>query len=124
MKGDEAIDHVPLAPKNLLHVDRHLAGGYTEPSGAGDDPGHPGAPDFVLAGKTVDVGTGAADPTAFDHGGFLPGLSKMPGEIFAPFTAADDNGVVLFRFEHRRSEERRVGKECVSTCRSRWLPDH
>src|SRR3546814_16726808 len=23
----------------------------------------------------------------------------------------------------RRSEERRVGKECVSTCRSRWSPD-
>src|SRR3546814_11277771 len=23
-----------------------------------------------------------------------------------------------------RSEERRVGKECVSTCRSRWTPDH
>src|SRR3546814_18973110 len=27
--------------------------------------------------------------------------------------------------EHRdRSEERRVGKECVSTCRSRWSPYH
>src|SRR3546814_5919706 len=24
----------------------------------------------------------------------------------------------------RRSEERRVGKECVSTCRSRWAPYH
>src|SRR3546814_20589791 len=24
----------------------------------------------------------------------------------------------------RRSEERRVGKECVSTCRSRWTPLH
>src|SRR3546814_10763748 len=24
----------------------------------------------------------------------------------------------------RRSEERRVGKECVSTCRSRWSPVH
>src|SRR3546814_7416774 len=23
-----------------------------------------------------------------------------------------------------RSEESRVGKECVSTCRSRWLPHH
>src|SRR3546814_10902877 len=23
-----------------------------------------------------------------------------------------------------RSEERRGGKECVSTCRSRWSPDH
>src|SRR3546814_3218513 len=25
---------------------------------------------------------------------------------------------------NRRSEERRVGKECVSTCRSRWSPYH
>src|SRR3546814_10609703 len=25
---------------------------------------------------------------------------------------------------HVRSEERRVGKECVSTCRSRWSPYH
>src|SRR3546814_7274953 len=24
--------------------------------------------------------------------------------------------------ERERSEERRVGKECVSTCRSRWTP--
>src|SRR3546814_18836173 len=31
------------------------------------------------------------------------------------------------RFTRRydlRSEERRVGKECVSTCRSRWSPYH
>src|SRR3546814_12376149 len=26
--------------------------------------------------------------------------------------------------EAARSEERRVGKECVSTCRSRWSPCH
>src|SRR3546814_14603902 len=26
--------------------------------------------------------------------------------------------------ENLRSEERRVGKECVSTCRSRWSPYH
>src|SRR3546814_18776706 len=25
---------------------------------------------------------------------------------------------------YQRSEERRVGKECVSTCRSRWSPYH
>src|SRR3546814_19802290 len=25
-------------------------------------------------------------------------------------------------FGQRRSEERRVGKECVSTCRARWSP--
>src|SRR3546814_2192567 len=27
-------------------------------------------------------------------------------------------------FPLSRSEERRVGKECVSTCRSRWSPYH
>src|SRR3546814_3834888 len=27
-------------------------------------------------------------------------------------------------FQPVRSEERRVGKECVSTCRSRWSPYH
>src|SRR3546814_21116668 len=32
-------------------------------------------------------------------------------------------GVTIF-FGGHRSEARRVGKECVSTCRSRWSPDH
>src|SRR3546814_18846933 len=30
----------------------------------------------------------------------------------------------LFVRNNVRSEERRVGKECVSTCRSRWSPYH
>src|SRR3546814_2323189 len=30
----------------------------------------------------------------------------------------------LLRLPKTRSEERRVGKECVSTCRSRWSPYH
>src|SRR3546814_5949592 len=45
------------------------------------------------------------------------------------------SGRILHRLHHfldaadafavdRRSEERRVGKECVSTCRSRWSPYH
>src|SRR3546814_19941827 len=34
-----------------------------------------------------------------------------------PFTAK-------VRLKFCRSEERRVGKECVSTCRSRWSPYH
>src|SRR3546814_13098392 len=29
-----------------------------------------------------------------------------------------------FADRQNRSEERRVGKECVSTCRSRWSPYH
>src|SRR3546814_4225590 len=30
----------------------------------------------------------------------------------------------LAALQRARSEERRVGKECVSTCRSRWSPYH
>src|SRR3546814_16372128 len=30
----------------------------------------------------------------------------------------------MARILSTRSEERRVGKECVSTCRSRWSPYH
>src|SRR3546814_19490482 len=33
-------------------------------------------------------------------------------------------GVVMHAHATGRSEERRVGKECVSTCRSRWSPYH
>src|SRR3546814_1732329 len=40
----------------------------------------------------------------------LPGVQGLRG----PFTCLNS----------ARSEERRVGKECVSTCRSRWSPYH
>src|SRR3546814_15027218 len=32
--------------------------------------------------------------------------------------------IASFASSATRSEERRVGKECVSTCRSRWSTDH
>src|SRR3546814_14979901 len=35
-----------------------------------------------------------------------------------------DIALAVAQAQARRSEERRVGKECVSTCRSRWSPDH
>src|SRR3546814_19017299 len=39
-----------------------------------------------------------------------------------PLNKACDGTMVLARID--RSEARRVGKECVSTCRSRWWPEH
>src|SRR3546814_3666277 len=57
-----------------------------------------------------------------------PVLAQVDGMGFA----VDVAGEVLRRpaeleqhlLEVPRSEERRVGKECVSTCRSRWSPYH
>src|SRR3546814_13926519 len=38
--------------------------------------------------------------------------------------ADGDTDLVAVALREARSEERRVGKECVSTCRSRWSPYH
>src|SRR3546814_3230019 len=39
-------------------------------------------------------------------------------------TLSPEPGCALSTRLRIRSEERRVGKECVSTCRSRWSPYH
>src|SRR3546814_14335449 len=52
---------------------------------------------------------------------FRPIMMTTVSALFGalPLVLATGAGV-----EMRRSEERRVGKECVSTCRSRWAPEH
>src|SRR3546814_9491392 len=48
---------------------------------------------------------------------------RLVREVFEPAALAD-NGVRHAVAHIERSEERRVGKECVSPCRSRWSPYH
>src|SRR3546814_17396473 len=48
-------------------------------------------------------------------------------KICFPYGSAGSSPAVrttYSHFAHGRSDERRVGKECVSTCRSRWSPYH
>ena len=52
---------------------------------------------------------------ALDKSGGI--LARVSGVFFA-LTEADTNDSLT------RSEERRVGKECTSWCRSRWSPYH
>src|SRR3546814_18629950 len=57
---------------------------------------------------------------------FTEGVA-IPEYVFIAFQmtfAAITIALVLGGVVERRSEERRVGKECVSTCRSRWSPYH
>src|SRR3546814_2072674 len=58
-----------------------------------------------------------------------PGLTEDigVGQQFGVGKGADDRAIdqAGARYDIAgRSEERRVGKECVSTCRSRWSPYH
>src|SRR3546814_2954273 len=59
--------------------------------------------------------------------------SDLAGQPAGQNTAYRSSGVLLPLHEQQaspslpaslRSEERRVGQECVSTCRSRWSPYH
>src|SRR3546814_14858013 len=43
---------------------------------------------------------------------------------FQHILIADEQVEQRLQVDARRSEERRVGKECVSTCRYRWSPYH
>src|SRR3546814_10212495 len=49
-------------------------------------------------------------------------LSLRPSAVLVMIPSAFDRNPD--RRSAARSEERRVGKECVSTCRSRWSPYH
>src|SRR3546814_14171952 len=57
-------------------------------------------------------------------------IEFFPGECFEflsvnSFCSGSPSHVTIGgRFGEDRSEERRVGKECVSTCRSRWSQCH
>src|SRR3546814_20215921 len=70
---------------------------------------------------------------SFKHGADAEakGVSSVRSNEPEPTAAVDGDPVlrsVAAYDEHaaayERSEERRVGKECVSTCRSRWSPYH
>src|SRR3546814_14901493 len=57
---------------------------------------------------------------------WLLGLSEAGLPELPPFSGESKSllKALVKDFSEDRSEERRVGKACVSTCRSRWAPYH
>src|SRR3546814_15606690 len=83
---------------------------FVDPTGLGTalPPAPCGPADICVNGhRPVDPDLGPTLPFVFDW--------DIPSGLGAPNFADPPAG---------RSEERRVGKECVSTCSSRWSPYH
>src|SRR3546814_13888973 len=67
---------------------------------------------FAIGGDRLE--RDAVGQIEIDHAGKPPGLKVRIA------VAAGIAGIGIGNQIAARSEERRVGKECVSTCRSRW----
>src|SRR3546814_14327788 len=84
-----------------------------------------------------DLASGTLGRYVMDHifrvgiSGDIPGMTeyieygRRPGGVYVPrFRNVGGEEGVGFKRGYGRSEERRVGKGCVSTGRSRWSPYH
>src|SRR3546814_14506358 len=108
------VNTVPAAPSTvaLEHFQRELAV-EVDPADV-HDAMSTGEPGIVV----VDV----RGPDKYTAG-------HVPGAISIPYRKIIESKMAAYPAEtlfvvYCRSEERRVGKECVSTCRSRWSPYH
>src|SRR3546814_2408853 len=81
---------------------------------------------FFFKQKTADemrISDWSSDVCSSDLGSIMPAASARSNSpcLTPPTQKMSD---CTSSAAARRSEERRVGKECVSTCRSRWSPYH
>src|SRR3546814_12677840 len=100
---------------NLLDLEQRLAGGeHARLTGRGSAGNAPAA---VLAQHLIknDGFQGVIGQKTSGNTRIEVDSAMLLGSVEAS-TIRHDDGF--------RSEERRVGKECVSTCRSRWSPYH
>src|SRR3546814_6229358 len=124
--GDAIV--IDVGPSSTLAVAVPGLGRITAPSQAFSSPGQ-----IIVQPLDSTTGDGAAITT--DGPGF--DLSLRDTSIVSPLTIYFDDPAIAQELPPgaipvvahmpdggtwERSEERRVGKECVSTCRSRWSP--
>src|SRR3546814_1857040 len=81
---------------------------------------------LVYEGKPTDmaIGAGHDDTPGYERDFVYRALAFYNNELYLRGKDGELTKVDVPNSAQKRSEERRVGKECVSTCRSRWSPYH
>src|SRR3546814_13802188 len=75
----------------------------------------------LAASAVVAMLTAACGTSYRDNNDPVPSDAPV---ISYRYVDSEDRALAAEFADNYRSEERRVGKECVSTCRSRWSPYH
>src|SRR3546814_14039582 len=79
---------------------------------------------FAREGVELSTST-LADQVGAASFALMPLYRRIEAHVLAAERLhGDDTTVPVMARGKTRSEERREGKECVSTCRSRWSPYH
>src|SRR3546814_5207847 len=82
----------------------------------------------AVGGRSANLGGfGAVEESEVQISAARARIAKVQGSLAnarVEFDAAVRENNNKINADLSRSEERRVGKECVSTCRSRWSPYH
>ena len=102
---------IPRKPPRLHCGD--LIGVVSPAAAVGEEPLRRGCAELERMGFAVRVGSHALDRNRFLAGTDRERAQELMSMLQDPTVRA------IFR-----SEERRVGKECAITCRSRWSPYH
>src|SRR3546814_1647235 len=83
---------------------------------------------LVLAKRVVDFDANKASSSLWIENllarDAAPPVRLTPEDWNVNSPAFGPDGKTVYFLSGKRSEERRVGKECVSPCRSRWSPCH
>ena len=75
-----------------------------------------------IAGKACIMGILNVTPDSFSDGGDFDTVEDALAQVERMI--AQGAAIIDVGGESTRSEERRVGKECLRLCRSRWSPYH
>src|SRR5215472_6682127 len=94
MRIDETLHHCAFSIPHRGHTDAEPVDADSELLASPDVIRHLRRVNYILAGKTCDVGTGPADIFALDHGDPLSLSGEGPGQQFRARTASENEEII------------------------------